>query len=139
RARQAQLHAWVLKRLVERFAPGEVRTLSDEARSKRFSMIREHASGFQQKTSRLRQELEPIFFPALPPDKATDQMEIKSEADLAQAVGRLFELGSMHEQTMYSSFSISAESATTSVIKTPQFWQSLRSAEKLAASLQSVK
>jgi len=135
RARQAQLHARAMKRLIERFAPEALSRLTEQAKAKRLAMIREHALGFEQETLRLREELAAIFFRGAPSERPSDQVEIRGETDLAMAVGRLCDLGAAHEQAIYSSFSISADGAMTSVIKTPQFWQSLRSAEKLASQI----
>jgi len=135
RARQAQMHGRVLKSLFERFTPEEVRALDAEARSQRIAMIRAHAEAFRQETAQLRQELEAVFFTAKPPERNEDSIAINDEADLQRAIELLFELGASHEDAIYGSFSISSEGAATSVAKTPQFWQSLRSAEKLSAKI----
>ncbi|MDQ3257755.1 MAG: RNA polymerase sigma factor [Acidobacteriota bacterium] len=138
RVRQAQLHAWALKRLIERFTPEDLRMLGVEAKAKRLLMIRDHALNFERETRMLRQELEPVFFSTASPGGAKDQLEIKSESDLARAVARLFQLGSAHQRVVYSSFSISADHhPVSSDVKTPQFWFSLREAETLAATIQS--
>jgi RNA polymerase sigma factor (sigma-70 family) len=134
-ARQAQMHGRVLKSLFERFTPEELGALDADARTKRMAMIRQHAEAFRQETARLRQELEAVFFSAKPTERADDAAAINDEADLRHAIERLFELGASHENAMYGSFSISSEGTATSVAKTPQFWQSLRSAEKLAARI----
>ncbi len=134
-ARQAQMHGRVLKSLFERFTPEEARALDAEMRAKRMAMIRAHAEAFRQETARLRQDLEPVFFAARPSERAEEGIPINDEGDLRQAIERLFELGASHENAMYASFSISSEGTATSVAKTPQLWQSLRSAEKLAAKI----
>ena len=135
RARQAQMHGRVLKSLFERFTPEEVRTLDAEARSRRIAMIREHAEAFRRETAQLRQELEAIFFASKPPEKTEEAIVINDEADLQRAIERLFELGASHENAIYSSFSISPDGTATSVAKTPQFWRSLKNAEKLSAKI----
>jgi RNA polymerase sigma factor (sigma-70 family) len=135
RARQAQMHGRVLKSLFERFTPEEVRALDAEARSKRIAMIRAHAEAFRQETAQLRQELEAVFFTVKPSERTEEVIASNDERDLQRAIERLFEMGASHENAIYGSFSISSEGAATSVAKTPQFWQSLRSAEKLAAKI----
>jgi len=135
RARQAQMHGRVLKSLLERFTPEEVRALDAEARNRRIAMIREHADAFRRETAQLRQELEAVFFAMKPPEKTEEAIVINGEADLQRAIERLYELGASHENAIYASFSISSEGTATSVAKTPQFWQSLRSAEKLSAKI----
>ena len=132
-ARRASMHGRVLKSLFERFTPEELRALDTEARTKRMAMIRQHAEAFRQETARLRQELEAVFFTAKPSERADEAIAINDEVALRQAVERLFELGASHENAMYASFSISSEGTATSIAKTAQFWQSLRSAEKLAS------
>ncbi|HLA10351.1 MAG TPA: RNA polymerase sigma factor [Pyrinomonadaceae bacterium] len=138
-ARKAQMHGRVLKSLFERFTPEELRLLDSDARTKRMTMIRQHAEAFRQETARLRQALEAVFFAAKPPEQTDDEAAIRDEPDFRHAIERLFELGAGHENAMYASFSISSEGATTSVAKTPQLWQSLRRAEKLAARIASSK
>jgi RNA polymerase sigma factor (sigma-70 family) len=135
RARQAQMHGRVLKSLFQRFTHEEVRALDAEARSRRITMIRAHAEAFRQETAQLRQELEAVLFTVKPPERTEEVIAINDEADLQRAIERLFELGASHENAIYASFSISPEGTATSVAKTPQFWQSLRSAEKLSARI----
>ncbi|HKX26689.1 MAG TPA: hypothetical protein VJ302_03255, partial [Blastocatellia bacterium] len=55
---------------------------------------------------------------------------------LLPALERMFELASAQNQVLQSSFSLSSESATTADVKAPQFWRSLKRAEKLAARIQ---
>lgn len=133
-ARRAQMHARVLKSLFERFTADELSSLDVDARNKHTAMIRAHADAFRLETARLRQEIEAVFFPSSPVTRE-DTFEIGSEAELRRAVERLFELGAAHENAMYSSFSISSDGAATSLVRTPQFWQSLKSSEKLAAEI----
>src|SRR5262249_33925 len=71
-SRQALVQAWALKHHAEEISQEELRVLSPEARGRWHSMIREHATAFQQEARNLRLELRPIFFSTVPPDGAGD-------------------------------------------------------------------
>ena len=135
RSRQAVLHASALKRLARRFSPEETRTLAPEARAKWLKMIREHALAYQRETGSLRQELHVVFAGA-----ATGGVtnEAVSEANLVQAAERLLQLSYAQDEAVRSAFTISEDGRTAAAIKAPQFWRSLRTAEELAAAIQSV-
>ena len=137
RSSQSLQHAWALKHLVERFSREELRALSGEARAKWLEMIAAHGVTVERETRALRQELEPPFFPVQPADEWRDEIEIANDQDLIRAVERLFELCSANHNVTRSAFAISPESARVSALKTAQFWRSLRSAERLAARINS--
>ncbi len=135
RSSQTLAHAWAMRRLSERFSPETARTLEAEARAKWLAIIGAHAQALQRETAALRLELQPVFFPATAADETPDETEIADEADLARAVERLFELASSNDHATRSAFTISTESAVTSIIKSPQFRRSLNAAERLTAAL----
>ncbi len=138
-SRRAMSHTGALKRLVNQFSPEDLRTLMPQARAKWIALIQSHARAFERETARLRQELQPIFFPVPPSAEVADESEISDDAGLSRAVERLFELGLANEQVIRSAFTVSAEKTRTSAVGTPQFWQSLKRAEKLAATIQTAR
>ena len=134
-SREAMAHAWALKRLADRFSPDQLAALDNEARNKWLSMIGEHARTLSQETASLRQELQVIFSNQIP-DSATEEIELTNDRDLARAIERLFDLCSQYTQVVRSAFIISSENTNTQVIRTGQFWRSLKRAESLAAKIQ---
>jgi anti-sigma factor RsiW len=139
RSRQAMRHAYALKRLLGQFSLEDLRTLSPEARAKWLGLIRAHAHAYQQETETLRRELRPIFSPVEPSIPTGGVPEITDEAGLRRGIEQLFSLASATDRVIRSAFAASNESAMMTGIKTPQFWQSLGSAEAFAARIQSVK
>lgn len=135
RSRVALQHASALKRLVKRFSPADVSALAPEAKSKWLAMIGEHAASYQRETERLRQELRPVFFPGAP---ATGQAanEFVDEANVVQAVERLLQFSHAHDEAVRSAFATATDGQTADSLKAPQFWRSLHTAERLAASIE---
>jgi len=138
-SRRAMSHVYALKRLLGQFTGEQMSMLSPEARSKLLALIRSHARAYQSGSVTLRRELQPIFFPAAPGADAHDGPVIADTADLFRAIQQLFESASANDHVVRSAFSASTEGARTTGIRTTQFWQSLRSAEALAARIQSAK
>ena len=132
-------HAWALKRLAERFSPDELRRLSPEARANWLALIGEHCRALQQINAGMRQELQPIFFPASPSDNAEQGIEIKDDVDLMRAAERLLGICTSNEKLISAAFTVSSGSSGASAIKAPQFSRSLKSAETLAARIARVQ
>lgn len=130
---KALFHAIELKRLVDRFANVDMRTISPDARSKWMGMIHEEASSFAQKTEMLRQQLQPVF-PAGKTISVDESASIENDVDLARAIERLHRIALSTDQAVSAAFTISSQSSAT-VVKSPYFWQSLERAEKLAAAI----
>lgn len=130
-SRQALLQASALKRLVDRFSPDELRTLSPEARAKWVGMIREHTDGYRREISALRQEIRNVFGA-----RAADT-EVAGESDRSMAANRLMQLSYANDEAVRSAFTLSVDSRTSSGIKSEQFWRRLAKAEKLAALIEA--
>lgn len=126
--------AWALKRLAERFTPEDLRALTPDARGKWLSMIRGHARAIQQENAALRQELQPVF--GAPAGEAQEAPAIADDAGLVRAVERLAELCSANDAVVRSAFTISPNASRAASVRSPQFWNSLRSVEALAAQIQ---
>lgn len=135
RSHSAMRHAWALKRLMAQFSPEALRSLPPEAHAKWLALIQSHARSFERETASLRQQLQPIFSSGVAPGGA-GAGENRNDAELARAVTRLVELASVNYDVVRSAFTVTREPAVFSAIKTPQFWQSLRNAEAVAASIQ---
>ena len=134
---QAMDHLWAMKRLVNQFPAEQMHSLAPEARVKWISLIRAHARSYQQKTDVLRHELHPVFFPgqSLATAISSEETVIRDTNDLSHAVEQLFELGASNDRVIRSAFTSSTGGVMTTVIKAPQFWQSLKNAEGLAARI----
>jgi RNA polymerase sigma factor (sigma-70 family) len=135
-SREAMAHAWALKRLADRFSSEQLTTLDKDAANKWLSMIGEHAQGLSQETATLRQELQPIF-PNQNTGGAAEELELRDYTDLSRAIQRLFDLCSQYTQTVRSAFIISSEDTNAQVIRTGQFWRSLKRAESLSARIKT--
>jgi hypothetical protein len=134
---QAMDHLWAMKRLVNQFPAEQVDSLAPEARAIWISLIHAHARSYQQKTEVMRHELHPVFFPgqSLATTISSEGTDIRDTNDLCHAVEQLFELGASNDRVIRSAFTSSTGGVMTTVIKAPQFWQSLKNAEALAARI----
>ncbi|HKR59764.1 MAG TPA: hypothetical protein VJS64_08505, partial [Pyrinomonadaceae bacterium] len=133
RSHSAMRHAWALRRLMSQFSADDLATLQPEAHAKWIALIQSHARAFERETAGLRQQLEPIFSSG---SGSAGTGEISSDAELMRAVERLVALAATNYEVVRSTFTVTRETSTVSAIKTAQFWQSLRSAEALAVSIQ---
>ncbi len=134
-SREAMAHAWALKRLANRFSSEQLSALDKQARNKWLAMMGEHAQALFQESASLRRELQGIL-PNSSPEGPTEEIELSNDRDLARASERLFDLCSQYTQVVRSAFIISSENTNTQVIRTGQFWRSLKRAESLAARIQ---
>jgi RNA polymerase sigma factor (sigma-70 family) len=132
RGYRALFHAIELKRLINRFANVDMRTVTPDARAKWLQMLREHAAAFERETAALLQDIEPVFFSSSP-SVAAEEIEIAGDVDLARAVERLHKLALVNNDAIRAGFTISAQSSQA--VKSLQFWRSLCSAENLAARI----
>ncbi len=132
---RAMDHIWAMKRLLNQFSLEEVRTLTPEARNKWIRLIRSHARSYQQTNESLRHELHPVFFGTQSLGIASEGSAITDINELTHLVNQLFESGSSNDRVVRSAFTSSSGGVMTTVIKTPQFWQSLKNAEGLAARI----
>lgn len=130
RAYRALFHAIELKRLSDRFANVDMRTVAPDARAKWLTMLREHATAFARENAALREEIQSIFF-AGTVLQGNEEASIQSDADLARAVERLHKLALSNNEAIRSAFTISSQSSA-SAFKSAAFWQSLQRAENLA-------
>jgi RNA polymerase sigma factor (sigma-70 family) len=132
RSRQALLRASALKRLVGRFSPDELRALDPQAQTRWRLMIREHAEAYQREAAALRQELRPVF-------KGSGETAGEGTAaeNLAQTSERLLKLSYANDEAVRSAFTISTDGRSANSINTQQFWRSLDTAKRLAATIQS--
>lgn len=135
RAYRALFQAIALKRIVDRFANVDMRAVAPDARAKWLTMIREHAGAVERETSTLRQELEPIFFADAIASAETsgEDVALATDADLAAAVQRLHKLALANNEAIRAAFTISARNSMT--VKSPQFWNTIRKAETIAAAI----
>ncbi len=136
---QGMDHLWAMKRLLNQFSPEEQRALTPQARDKWFGLIRAHARSYQQSSQSLRRELQPMFFPSQSAaGVSADGAGIADTNELSRSVEQLFELGSSNDRVIRSAFTSSSGGVMTTVIKAPQFWQSLKNAEAQAARIGAV-
>ena len=132
-AYRALFHAIELKRLVNRFAHVDMRTVAPDARAKWLAMLHEHAAAFTRENAVLRQEIGPIFFPGTSLQVA-EEVSLQSDADLARAVERLHKSALSNNEGIRAAFTISSQSSAAA-IQSPAFWQSIQRAGNLAAKI----
>jgi DNA-directed RNA polymerase specialized sigma24 family protein len=136
RSSTALQHAWALKRLAERWSPEQLRTLDSEARAKWLTIIRAHVQAIQRETANVRQGLQPIFGGSFATGAET-RVEINNDADLVREMEQLFKLCLANDEVIRAGFTISPDSGRAAAVKSSQFWQSLREAEKLASNIEA--
>jgi len=130
RAYQTLFHAIEMKRLMNRFASVDMRTVAPDARAKWLDMLHQHAAAFENQNAALRQEIQPIFSPATTFHGA-EEPPIENDAELARAVERLHRLALANNDAIRSAFTISSQSSAAA-IKSTAFWQSILRVEHLA-------
>jgi RNA polymerase sigma factor (sigma-70 family) len=132
RGYRALFHAIELKRLIDRFANVDMRTVSPDARSKWLRMLREHATALERECAALLQDIQPILFSGSP-SVAAEEIAIAGDADLARAVERVHKLALANNDAIRAAFTISSQSSKA--VKSLQFRRSLASAENLASRI----
>ena len=138
-SRQATQHLWALKKLVNQFTPAEEAKLTPEARAKLLGLIRSHAAAFGEQSAALRRQLKPVFFAEADERAAQAGGNVGSNSDLKRLVNQLIETGTANDGIVRSAFTASGDGVKITVVKTPQFWQSLKMAEALAAKIQAAR
>ncbi|HET6979413.1 MAG TPA: sigma-70 family RNA polymerase sigma factor [Pyrinomonadaceae bacterium] len=129
----AVFHAVELRRLLDRFASVDMRTVTPDARTKFLVMVHQHAAAFERDNATLLKEIQPVFFPGSSLNVSED-IAIENDADLARAVDRLHKLAISNNEAISAALTISARSSAVAV-KSAAFWQSLQRAELLAKNI----
>jgi DNA-directed RNA polymerase specialized sigma24 family protein len=129
--------AMALKRLAGRFSADDLRTMDDESRAKWLALVRAHAQTLQGEILTLQRELAPVLGAA--ESGADDLPKIVTEAELMENADRLFALCWGYDRVVHAALTLSPDASSGAAIKSSNFWQSLKSAESLAARIQSVK
>jgi hypothetical protein len=137
RSREALQHARALKSLVNRFSVEQLQALAPEGRAKWLALIRGHAQTLRQETTRLRQELSPVFWPSAPAAETDQEIPMAGAEELMRAAERLLELCTAHDRVISAAFAISPNTERAAAVKDQQFERSLRRAESLAAKIQN--
>ncbi|HEX7174047.1 MAG TPA: sigma-70 family RNA polymerase sigma factor [Pyrinomonadaceae bacterium] len=131
RSRAALLHASALKRLVARFTPEQARALRPEAREKWLAMLGGHAQAIRREVRALDGELRLVF-----PPGNTGGGAGREASNPAASAESLLRLAYGADEAVRSAFTVTAGGASPAAgIKSPQFWRSLRDADRLAASI----
>jgi Putative zinc-finger len=133
---QGMDHLWALKRLLNQFSADQLRALPPESRAKWVDLIRAHADSFLQTNESLRRELQPVFFPNQPFARVASEEAVVDTNELGRLIESLFESGSSNDRVIRSAFTSSSDRVMTTVIRAPQYWQSLKNAEALARRIQ---
>jgi RNA polymerase sigma factor (sigma-70 family) len=128
RARLALRHAFELKHLCGMISPEDMDRLDSGALVKWRSMWGDHLRAFRQETAALRIELQPVFFGAAP----SENEDAVNVSDVRSAAEQLFELATLHEEAIRSTFAVSNIRQPSPLAQTELFWRSLRRAERLA-------
>ena len=133
RAYDALFHALALKRLVNRFANVDMRTVAPEARAKWLAMLRERASAFDRETAVLRRDLQPIFF-ASAQASADQEAAINTDEELVQAVEKLHRLALANNEAVAAALTISSRSSAAALKSS--FWKFSAEAQALAQRIE---
>lgn len=132
-SRRALSHAVELKRLSGRFSETELASLSPSARATWSIMVRNHAEALRREISLLCGELQPIFFAN--EGQFAEGIESRGDADLAAAIAHVHRLVLANDEVIRSGFAASSGGSTSQAVKTPRFWVSLVTTERLAESV----
>ena len=132
-AYRALFHAIELKKLVNRFAKVDMRTVAPDARAKWLRMVHEHASACARETSLLFEGLEPVFFPGLPKHEI-QEVSIGTDAELAHAVEKLRQLTLFNNGAIRSALTISSNGSVVN-INSSQLPRSLLRVDQIAITI----
>jgi len=116
-------HAWAMKSLAGRFRPDSQRVLDEHARAVWQTLIRQHAAAIANHGSRLRELLQPAFFP----EEAIGIPALGASADdIGLAAERILALAHTQDDAVRAALVTSAtSSAATTFLQTQQFWNAL--------------
>jgi hypothetical protein len=137
-SRRGLLHAFALKRLVERFSTKDLSSLTDDSRRKWHEMIRSHAREFRESTRLLRRDLAPIFVQGQSMRGDQSASVILNDAALAETVDQLVKLARANDEGVSHAFALHPDT-TFSVLGSAVFWSNFNLAEKLAAALERIE
>jgi anti-sigma factor RsiW len=137
RSQEAMRRLYALRRLSARFSAEELQSFDPETREKWLTLIRSHARAYRQELVGLRRDLRPIFFPGAVDPPAAEEIGVADLRELARMIETLFALGEGVDRQVLAAFTASSEGAAAGGVKSPQFWQSLLTAEALSARIQS--
>jgi len=134
-SRRALSHAMELQQLSSRFSVAELEALSPSARSRWFSLVRNHAEALRRELSLLSGELQPVFF-AQSGRTEIAAAEISNNADLLMAIERLAKLMLANDDAIRSAFTASTDNSAREVVKSSRFRVALVTSERSAAAIQ---
>ncbi|MBO0722518.1 MAG: hypothetical protein J2P41_16965, partial [Blastocatellia bacterium] len=145
RSSRILLQARAMKQISTSFTAEQLNALDERGIGQWRTLIRNKAQNIQNELTMMRRDLEPIFLsPNLVNETAAAPAELTSNADLVNAVGRLFDLSVAIDKDIRGAFSISTagpagDQATpaTMNIKQPQFWRSLKNSENISAAIKN--
>jgi len=138
-SRQALLHAFALKHLVERFSTNDLNSLSDESRRKWYEMIKTHAHAFRESTRVLRCDLAPIFARGENSQNDSGGDVILNDAALVEAVDKLAKLALTNDEAISQAFALHPDAKGSVSLGGNVFWSTFTRAENLAAALERIE
>jgi len=137
RSLQARSHALALKQLAGRFSQTDLQMLSGADRDRWLGLLRGHAAAYEREVAMLERELQSVL-PGFSEPGAVGT-GFGSDSQLQEAARRLYELSVTCDEALRQSFALSATGNNSARVKTPQFWESLRSAKALANRIQAAR
>ena len=138
-SRGAAQHLFAMRNLFNKFSADEKAKFTPETRAKWLSLIKGHARAYQEKSAALRRELKPIFFSGSSESVIKADISTDKNADLGRAINQLLSVGISNDSIVRSAFTALGGQSKVSVIKNPQVWNSMKSAEGLALAIQASK
>jgi len=124
-----------MKQLTQRFSLSDLRTLPEADRARWIGLLQEHARALQVELQALKRELQQVF-PA-PAGESGGGPAIGGDSEIQEAVRRLYDFSVSVDEDVRQSFALSVQGNTAAQVKTDHFWQSLKSAEGLAARIRA--
>lgn len=133
RSREAMSHVYALRRLSRQFTASQVRELSPAARAKWAALIRSHAMSFRAASGEFSREIAAVFGGAQlgePPANKVSEPE-----ELMRRIEDLFGVASRNDRAIRTALTLSANGRQEAGFGDRGFWNSIRSADSIAAAI----
>jgi Putative zinc-finger len=130
-SRAALLHALALESIAERYQPKALQDTSPKAYAVWMRLLASQGASFAEQTRKLRAQLEPVF---LSPSASMPEIDGEEVGDSAGLAARLARLAVTMDDAIRAGLTASTERVARVQIREPEFWQTVRRAERLALS-----
>jgi DNA-directed RNA polymerase specialized sigma24 family protein len=135
RSRAALLHAVLLQSLADRYDASDLRALDERAYKTWLTLLATHAAAFADELSSVRELLMPAFLDGDANVTSGDADERADRSTLNQTAARIGDLAIEIDEAIRAGLSASAQRTGRPQVKDAMFWQTVRTAERLARTL----